>query len=193
MTGGTPKCNIRPLSAADLTSVLRLVLLVREAPSWTYEDFRKLLGGQPEEVSSGVIVPDATLLRRAWIAEQIAEPSGSRESLILGLAVVQCLRVGGIQPTDAQTEVEAELESILVHPDARRHGIGSLLLNTVTEWCRGRHHAAMLRLEVRSSNQAALALYHRHGFRITGHRPRYYRHPEEDAVLMELTFKDLHA
>jgi ribosomal-protein-alanine N-acetyltransferase len=39
-------------------------------------------------------------------------------------------------------------------------------------------------LEVRASNQGAIAFYTRLGFRACGRRPKYYRNPEEDAVLL---------
>ena len=39
-------------------------------------------------------------------------------------------------------------------------------------------------LEVRASNATAIALYQRFGFRPEGRRPRYYTHPEEDALLL---------
>jgi len=37
---------------------------------------------------------------------------------------------------------------------------------------------------VRASNAAALRFYERHGFQITGRRPRYYDGPIEDALLL---------
>jgi [ribosomal protein S18]-alanine N-acetyltransferase len=40
-------------------------------------------------------------------------------------------------------------------------------------------------LEVRASNDAALVLYHRHGFNAVGVRPAYYSAPIEDALLLE--------
>lgn len=173
---------IRPLRAEDLTPVLRLALLVREAPSWSFEDFRKLTETPPGPAATGTVaVPEARLLRRAFIAERTAEITTNYP--LLGLAVVQCLHIPDVDPM--QAEIEAELESILVHPDARRQSIGSKLLEAATDWCRSQH-ASILRLEVRSSNEAARSLYQRHGFQSAGHRPGYYHHPEEDAVLMEL-------
>jgi ribosomal-protein-alanine N-acetyltransferase len=46
--------------------------------------------------------------------------------------------------------------------------------------------ALAILLEVRESNAAARALYAKVGFREEGRRPRYYRDPDEDAVLMRL-------
>lgn len=80
---------------------------------------------------------------------------------------------------------EGGVDNIAVAPAARRQGIASALL---TEFHRyGRDHGlAYLLLEVRSSNQAAAALYRKFGYRETGRRKDYYRHPREDAILMKL-------
>jgi ribosomal-protein-alanine N-acetyltransferase len=39
---------------------------------------------------------------------------------------------------------------------------------------------------VRASNEKAIALYSKLGFRNSGRRTKYYRDPEEDAVLLVL-------
>lgn len=39
-------------------------------------------------------------------------------------------------------------------------------------------------LEVRMSNQPAIRLYHKLGFKIEGLRKNYYDHPKEDALIM---------
>jgi ribosomal-protein-alanine N-acetyltransferase len=51
----------------------------------------------------------------------------------------------------------------------------------------GRARACRLAtLEVRRSNEAALALYRALGYRQVGVRPRYYAEEGEDAILMTL-------
>lgn len=81
---------------------------------------------------------------------------------------------------------EAELLNIAVSPDARRQGIGRLLL--------GGLRAALapavrcLHLEVRAGNAAAIALYEGEGFVPVGRRRGYYPAGDgrEDALLMRL-------
>ncbi|MBV8672392.1 MAG: GNAT family N-acetyltransferase [Acidobacteriaceae bacterium] len=77
----------------------------------------------------------------------------------------------------------SELESIVVANSARRKGIGRALLSAVTNWALA-SGAQKLELEVRGGNESAIAFYQGAGFIREGRRPRYYRDPEEDAVLM---------
>jgi ribosomal-protein-alanine N-acetyltransferase len=72
--------------------------------------------------------------------------------------------------------------NIAVAPEARRQGIASALLREL--YARAGDDRAQFTLEVRRSNQAALDLYHRDGFRVAGLRRRYYQDNGEDALIM---------
>jgi [ribosomal protein S18]-alanine N-acetyltransferase len=76
-----------------------------------------------------------------------------------------------------------ELESIVVAKSARRTGIGRVLFNEVINWSTA-SAAQKIELEVRNGNDSALAFYESAGFVREGFRPRYYRGPEDDAILM---------
>lgn len=84
---------------------------------------------------------------------------------------------------------EAHLLNLTIAPIWRRHGLGRDLL----EHCLARacdHKATSLFLEVRTSNAAAIALYHGSGFVDLAVRRSYYpaRNGREDALIMK---KDL--
>ena len=81
---------------------------------------------------------------------------------------------------------EIQIMNVAVAPSQRRRGYGSALL---TDLCRhGRTVRAFAAvLEVRRSNQSAIALYERHGFERVGIRPRYYSDNAEDALVMRLS------
>lgn len=82
---------------------------------------------------------------------------------------------------------EAHVLNICVHPAARRQGYGRRLLNAVLFKA---EDAAVKQvfLEVRPSNEAAIALYHSVGFTQIGIRPAYYqaRDGRENAVVLSL-------
>ncbi len=73
------------------------------------------------------------------------------------------------------------LMNIAVDPAARRRGTASALLADLL--LRAGEDEAYT-LEVRTSNEPAIALYERYGFRAAGTRPRYYHDTGEDAVIM---------
>jgi ribosomal-protein-alanine N-acetyltransferase len=80
---------------------------------------------------------------------------------------------------------EVHIATIATHPDFRRQGIAQELLAHVLKL--GAEEGAVSSfLEVRESNAAAQALYHKFGYEQTGRRPRYYKDNGEDAILMTL-------
>jgi ribosomal-protein-alanine N-acetyltransferase len=72
--------------------------------------------------------------------------------------------------------------NVAVDPDRRREGIASALLAEL--YRRAEPGGARFTLEVRRTNQAAIALYTRDGFRAAGTRRRYYQDNGEDALIM---------
>jgi len=78
---------------------------------------------------------------------------------------------------------ELSLLKIAVSPAWRCNGVGTQLLFRSIEIATQKD-AAKVFLEVRPSNQAALAFYLNSGFRIVGNRPNYYPETGEDALVM---------
>ena len=79
---------------------------------------------------------------------------------------------------------EMHVHNLAVPPEARRRGLGRLLMELGLDWGR-RRGARRAFLEVRPTNAAALALYGSLGFRTVSLRRRYYQHPTEDALVLE--------
>ena len=76
---------------------------------------------------------------------------------------------------------EAELLTVAVHPNRRRHGVGRTLVEQFLTEAADRG-ASTAFLEVGQRNKAARALYAEIGFAETGRRKDYYRTPEGGAV-----------
>src|SRR5947209_6614336 len=97
------------------------------------------------------------------------EDDGTRGGRLLGYTI--CSRYAEVW----------HVMNIAVDPPWRRRGIGARLLSALIERA---GPSESFTLEVRPSNQDAIALYERFGFRAAGTRPRYYRDTGEDALIM---------
>jgi tRNA threonylcarbamoyladenosine biosynthesis protein TsaB len=106
----------------------------------------------------------------AWIAE--------REGRVVGFLI-------GRVAAD-----EFEILNVAVARSNRRRGIASGLVKAALEWSRTAG-ARRAYLEVRASNEAAIALYVRHEFCICGRRARYYQHPVEDAMVLSRDWNEI--
>lgn len=80
---------------------------------------------------------------------------------------------------------EAHITTLAVAPEHRRRGIGERLLSALLEAAEDMG-AARVTLEVRESNAAARALYHKYGFEAVAYMRGYYPDTGEDAVVMWL-------
>jgi len=93
-----------------------------------------------------------------------------REGLVVGFVVAR-----------AVGSSEWEVLNLAVATDARRQGIGRLILGDALTGRSGEFF-----LEVRESNTAGRRFYQRLGFKEVTKRLRYYANPEESAIVMKL-------
>ena len=77
---------------------------------------------------------------------------------------------------------EVQIQNVATAPTFRRQGVAARLLALALERCRASGFEAAW-LEVRAGNAAAIALYHRFGFREATRRRDYYA-DGEDALVM---------
>jgi ribosomal-protein-alanine N-acetyltransferase len=153
-----PRPNgVRPANPPDLEAILTIAAASPQAPHWQPADYAPYITPDPH----------STLLRTALIAVSADK--------ILAFAAATLLQIA--------EENLCQLDSMAVHPDARRQGLGTALLRAILAWA-AQNNARHLSLEVRAGNTAAIRLYHGLGLREEGRRPCYYTHPEEDALLL---------
>lgn len=157
---------LRPMRPADLEQVLAIAAASPEAPHWQPSDYAPYLA------------PDSgnpALIRTALVAISSAAPNEE----IRAFAAATLLRIAD----SAGVQNLAQLDSLAVHPEARRQGLATAVLQALLAWA-AQNRAHHFSLEVRAGNAPAIALYQRLGLRIEGRRPRYYRDPPEDALLL---------
>lgn len=169
--------RLRRMTPEDLDAVLALAHACPEAPHWppsAYRPFAEPASSAAFRRTAVVAVPEVS----ANLSPAPPAPG------LLGFAFSSLLLAGpSADPSGPPEESRCELESIAVHPDHRRHGIGAALLRAVLAWA-AENGASSLLLEVRASNTSAIALYQSLGLVLQGRRPRYYIDPEEDALLL---------
>ncbi|MCR5785013.1 MAG: ribosomal protein S18-alanine N-acetyltransferase [Eubacterium sp.] len=79
---------------------------------------------------------------------------------------------------------EAEIERVGVDPGKRRMGIAGRIIGEMNKIAAEKGILSII-LEVRRSNEAAIGLYKKYGFKDIGIRKNFYDLPREDAVIMK--------
>jgi ribosomal-protein-alanine N-acetyltransferase len=153
-----------------------LILLDREAfpPGWPPNPFKRELGD--EKALHLVALPDrerpsTSERRRAGILGRIAD--GVADLVVGSRAQPEVSRNIAGYIALMMMEEEAHVTSLAVRPLYRLRGVGELLLISAIDLAAD-HGAAVLTLEVRTSNFPAQALYEKYGFRRVGERRHYY-------------------
>ena len=78
---------------------------------------------------------------------------------------------------------EAHITNVAVSPHHRRQNVGEALLVAIIKSCY-KEMIKYLTLEVRVSNEPAIKLYEKYGFKSLGVRKGYYQDNNEDALIM---------
>jgi [ribosomal protein S18]-alanine N-acetyltransferase len=125
--------------------------------------------------------------------ENAVYPTPWSRSMFAGeLAKPSSLSLGGFDPDSGRLVaylvvsryVDAwHIMNLAVHPDWRRLGVASRLLDELFELT-GNDPRRGYTLEVRVSNTTAIALYEHFGFESSGVRRGYYTDNREDALIM---------
>jgi ribosomal-protein-alanine N-acetyltransferase len=111
----------------------------------------------------------------AMFVLELSKPSGvclaaTRDGSLIGYLV--CSRYDKVW----------HIMNVAIDPDERRRGVATALITRLFE--RIGDERAQYTLEVRCSNEPAIELYERFGFRSAGLRRRYYQDNGEDALIM---------
>lgn len=137
-------------------------------------------------------IPAAAALERECFSEPWSE-NAFRESLA-AQTVFYTAKSGGVPVGYIGISTvldEGYIANIAVAAEYRRQGAASQLIGRVLRLARQKK-LSFVSLEVRRSNAAAIRLYETFGFRLEGERRRFYRNPDEDALIMTKRFETHH-
>jgi GNAT superfamily N-acetyltransferase len=104
------------------------------------------------------------------VADYAAAHDASREAA--WIAEVDGHRAGCVFCVDAREDETAVLRILLVHPDARGHGLGGQLVDTCLEFARNTGYARV-RLWTNDPLVAARRIYLQRGFRLVQQHPHH--------------------
>lgn len=158
MTARRPPCALRAAAPVDLDAIVTIERLAFSDP-WSRHAFASLVG------KPGVFF--AVALGRGDATELATDA-------VVGYVVAWF------------AADESEIGNLAVAPSVRGRGVGAALLDAALAEAVA-HGAAATYLEVRESNADARRLYASRGFAEVGRRRRYYRHPDEDALVLKRT------
>jgi len=85
---------------------------------------------------------------------------------------------------------ELHIIRIAVAPDYRSRGVATWLIEQCFKLAQQKKDFDSVYIEVRPSNNAAIALYRKLGFYVIGTRPNYYPESNEDAWVMKKQLKE---
>ena len=111
----------------------------------------------------------------AMFVLELSKPSGICLAAVEGRAIIGYL-------VCSRYDTVWHLMNVAVEPARQRQGIASTLLDRLFE--QADKPSEQYTLEVRTSNEAAIRLYERFGFRAAGRRRAYYHDNREDALIM---------
>jgi ribosomal-protein-alanine N-acetyltransferase len=152
-----PRFELRKMTVVDLDEVMEIERAAFKHP-WSTELFRREL----DHDWSTVLLAVEPLT---------SAPGGKASERIVGFLIYWLVHD------------EVHVLNVAVDPSQRRRGVARLLLEE-TERRAHEANAALLTLEVRRSNTAALDLYKQFDYRAVGVRPNYYADEGEDAIVM---------
>lgn len=115
-----------------------------------------------------------------WSAKSIKETYDQKHALILG-AYQDGNLIGYV--IFYYILDEGEIARIAVSPSHRRQGVADQIFARLLEFCTQKDIERIL-LDVRVSNETAIAFYKKSGFAEDGIRKNFYDNPKEHALLM---------
>ena len=123
---------------------------------------------------------ESEIFSDSWSAKSIKETYDNKSALILGAYQNDAL-IGYV--IFYYVLDEGEIARIAVSPSHRRQGVAEEIFAGLLDFCKENSIERIL-LDVRISNEPAIAFYRKSGFADDGIRKNFYENPKEHALLM---------
>lgn len=134
---------------------------------------------KPEDLGGIIEIEKTCFTADAWSEDDFIYRMNASDWRFINLTLEDEGRVAAYITATVVAD-EMNIDSVAVAPEYRRKGYASALINLAIKEAK----AAVVMLEVRESNTAAISLYQSLGFEKVGLRKNYYERPVENAVLM---------
>lgn len=126
---------------------------------------------------------ESEIFSDAWSEKSIKETYENQNACILG-AYKEGVLAGYV--IFYYVLDEGEIARIAVSPQYRRQGVADQIFAGLLGFCTEKSIERIL-LDVRISNEPAIAFYRKSGFAEDGIRKNFYENPKEDALLMSVS------
>jgi len=160
------------ISLATENDIIRILEIEWEAisPPWTHGALLNEI--YREDSFFALAVTSETGFAERSVTGMAGTQSGEQKSYAIhGFVILRCLAD------------EGELLQIAVDKAFRRRGVADALMDATLLYA-SENLLKPVFLEVRKSNEAAIMLYKKHGFKSVRLRKNYYSNPFEDALVM---------
>lgn len=145
-------------------------------------------GATPDDVPLMVALEQQAQTAAHWSAREynaLFSPEAPRRVALIAAAEGDASQISGLAIARCGQD-EWEIENVVVAEEQRRGGSGTALVQQLLQKAREAGATSVL-LEVRESNTAARRLYEKLGFSEIARRPKYYREPSEDALVLKIS------
>ncbi len=124
---------------------------------------------------------DSRIFRNSWNLKSFADSIGNEREIVLSAFCGDSEEFAGYAAVSYIFD-EANINRIAVVPEYRGNKLGAAMLDEIEKYLPD--EVTVLNLEVRQSNSYAIDMYRSSGYYIVGTRKKFYRDPDEDALLM---------
>lgn len=164
-----PKIEVRAANSTDIPILMSIDHGYSSEYTWQMEFFH-----EENEISihyRDIRLPRSVRVEYPRSVSSLADTWTKRDGLLV--ATLDSLPVGYISMMLNIAPLTSWVTDVVVTPQLRRQGVGSVLLLAAQEWARQKQSRRII-LEMQTKNHPAMQLAKKNGFDFCGYHDRYY-------------------